>query len=131
MPNLTAAEISKLLRELALRLELEGGNPYRARAYSRAADNRAIPVIPVDSSPSALPFQSPSPSWLCLCNTNFLTTPRGPGYKGERGASFAYERAKKFANRNSGFDCRIVNPILSPLLLYLHLIPRDSVSKSD
>ena len=36
MPNLTAAEISKLLRELALRLELEGGNPYRARAYSRA-----------------------------------------------------------------------------------------------
>src|SRR5689334_344221 len=38
MARLTAAEISKLLRELALRLELEGGNPYRARAYSRAAD---------------------------------------------------------------------------------------------
>ncbi|TMJ41054.1 MAG: DNA polymerase/3'-5' exonuclease PolX [Alphaproteobacteria bacterium] len=48
MPNLTAAEISKLLRELALRLELEGGNPYRARAYSRAADNLALSPVSVD-----------------------------------------------------------------------------------
>src|SRR5690349_2761273 len=48
MARLTAAEISKLLRELALRLELEGGNPYRARAYSRAADNLALSPVPVD-----------------------------------------------------------------------------------
>jgi DNA polymerase (family X) len=48
MARLTAAEISKLLRELALRLELEGGNPYRARAYSRAADNLALSSVPVD-----------------------------------------------------------------------------------
>ena len=48
MARLTAAEISKLLRELALRLELEGGNPYRARAYSRAADNLALSPVPLD-----------------------------------------------------------------------------------
>jgi hypothetical protein len=37
--KLDAAAVSKLLRELAQRLELAGGNPYRARAYSRAAEN--------------------------------------------------------------------------------------------
>jgi hypothetical protein len=32
MARLDAAAVSKLLRELAQRLELAGGNPYRARA---------------------------------------------------------------------------------------------------
>jgi Helix-hairpin-helix domain len=39
MAKLDAAAVSKLLRELAQRLELAGGNPYRARAYGRAAEN--------------------------------------------------------------------------------------------
>ena len=48
MPNLTAAEISRLLREIGDRMVLQGGNPYRARAYSRAADNLALSTLPVD-----------------------------------------------------------------------------------
>ena len=48
MPSLPAAEISQLLRELGDRLALAGGNPYRARAYRRAADNLALTTIPVD-----------------------------------------------------------------------------------
>jgi hypothetical protein len=31
-----AAIVAKTLRELAQRMELEGGNPYRARAYAPA-----------------------------------------------------------------------------------------------
>ena len=42
MAKLTAPEIAKLLRELSARMELEGGNPYRARAYSRAAENLSL-----------------------------------------------------------------------------------------
>ena len=47
MPRLDAARIVELLRELAQRLELEGGNPYRARAYTRAADNLAVSPVPL------------------------------------------------------------------------------------
>ena len=48
MPKLTAAEISGLLREIGNRMVLKGGNPYRSRAYSRAADNLALSTIPID-----------------------------------------------------------------------------------
>src|SRR5437868_3152245 len=48
MPSLTASEISQLLRELGDRMALQGGNPYRSRAYSRAADNLALSTIPID-----------------------------------------------------------------------------------
>ena len=47
MPDLTAAEISQLLREIADRMVLQGGNPYRAKAYSRAADNLALTITPI------------------------------------------------------------------------------------
>src|SRR3954469_14478573 len=48
MSKLNTGEISKLLREIAQRMELEGGNPYRARAYSRAAENLSLSTIPLD-----------------------------------------------------------------------------------
>ena len=48
MPRLTASEISRLLREIGDRMVLKGGNPYRAKAYSRAAENLALSTIPVD-----------------------------------------------------------------------------------
>src|SRR6185369_16636285 len=48
MPTLSAPEISRLLRELGDRMALQGGNPYRSRAYSRAADNLALSTIPID-----------------------------------------------------------------------------------
>ena len=47
MAKLDAAAVSKLLRELAQRLELAGGNPYRARAYSRAAENLLLSPLPL------------------------------------------------------------------------------------
>ena len=40
--------VAAILRELAERLELEGGNPYRARAYARAADNLALAPMPLE-----------------------------------------------------------------------------------
>jgi DNA polymerase (family X) len=48
MSKLNAAEISQLLREIGDRMALEGGNPYRARAYLRAAENLALSTIPID-----------------------------------------------------------------------------------
>ena len=48
MPKLTAADISRLLREVGDRMALQGGNPYRSRAYSRAAENLALSTIPID-----------------------------------------------------------------------------------
>jgi len=47
MPRLTAAQISQLLREIGNRMALRGGNPHRARAYSRAADNLALSTLPI------------------------------------------------------------------------------------
>jgi|SRR5579883_91648 len=41
------ASVARSLRELGQRLELEGGNPYRARAYSRAADNLSLSPLPL------------------------------------------------------------------------------------
>src|SRR6185437_13215941 len=37
-----AATVAAILRELSQRMELDGGNPYRARAYAKAADNLAL-----------------------------------------------------------------------------------------
>lgn len=48
MPRLTASEIAQVLREIGDRMALEGGNPYRARAYQRAAENLALSPIPLD-----------------------------------------------------------------------------------
>jgi DNA polymerase (family X) len=48
MACLDAPAVAELLRELARRSALRGGNPYRARAYTRAAESlRALPV-PLD-----------------------------------------------------------------------------------
>jgi DNA polymerase (family 10) len=48
MPTLTAAEISRVLREIGDRMVLIGGNPHRARAYRRAAENLALSTVPLD-----------------------------------------------------------------------------------
>src|SRR4051812_38511349 len=40
--------VAKLLREYAQRTALRGGNPYRAKAYSRAADSLAALAIPLN-----------------------------------------------------------------------------------
>lgn len=42
-----ANAVANMLRELADRLELEGGNPYRARAYARAADSLSLMPVPL------------------------------------------------------------------------------------
>jgi DNA polymerase (family 10) len=42
-----ALQVAKLLREYAQRTALRGGNPYRAKAYSRAADSLAALAIPL------------------------------------------------------------------------------------
>lgn len=39
MSALAAPEVAKLLHEFGQRTALRGGNPYRARAYTRAAEN--------------------------------------------------------------------------------------------
>jgi hypothetical protein len=39
MPDLDASAAAKLLGEFGQRSALRGGNPYRARAYRRAAEN--------------------------------------------------------------------------------------------
>jgi DNA polymerase (family X) len=43
-----AQQVAKLLREYARRTALRGGNPYRAKAYARAADSVAALVEPLD-----------------------------------------------------------------------------------
>src|SRR3954447_10277444 len=43
-----AIAVAKMLRELGQRMELEGGNPYRARAYARAAENLSLSPEPLD-----------------------------------------------------------------------------------
>src|SRR3954462_6587450 len=48
MPSLDARGVSSLLREYAQRTALRGGNPYRAKAYSRAADSLAALAVPLD-----------------------------------------------------------------------------------
>lgn len=48
MPSLDARGVASLLREYAQRTALRGGNPYRAKAYSRAADSLVALAIPLD-----------------------------------------------------------------------------------
>ncbi|HYD18357.1 MAG TPA: PHP domain-containing protein [Patescibacteria group bacterium] len=42
MTQLQTPDIAKLLKEYGLRTAMKGGNPYRARAYSTAAENLAL-----------------------------------------------------------------------------------------
>lgn len=48
MPKAGTLEIARLLREYAQRSALRGGNPYRAKAYSRAADSLAALAVPIE-----------------------------------------------------------------------------------
>ncbi|MCP1909421.1 MULTISPECIES: helix-hairpin-helix domain-containing protein [unclassified Bradyrhizobium] len=48
MPKAGTKEIARLLREYAQRSALRGDNPYRAKAYSRAADSLAALAVPID-----------------------------------------------------------------------------------
>ena len=48
MPKAETQRVAKLLREYAQRTALRGGNPYRAKAYSRAADSLAALAVPLD-----------------------------------------------------------------------------------
>jgi DNA polymerase (family 10) len=47
-PPASAEHVSKLLREFGQRTALRGGNPYRARAYQRAAESLAALTHPLD-----------------------------------------------------------------------------------
>jgi DNA polymerase (family 10) len=47
VPAADTQTVAKLLREYAQRTALRGGNPYRAKAYSRAADSLAALAIPL------------------------------------------------------------------------------------
>jgi len=49
LPSLDSRTVASLLREYAQRTALRGGNPYRAKAYSRAADSLAALAIPLDT----------------------------------------------------------------------------------
>jgi DNA polymerase (family 10) len=47
MPDLDASAVAKLLGEFGQRSALRGGNPYRARAYRRAAENLLALTTPL------------------------------------------------------------------------------------
>jgi DNA polymerase (family 10) len=49
MTPLDATAVSRLLREFALRTALRPGNPYRAKAYARAADNLLALSVPLET----------------------------------------------------------------------------------
>jgi DNA polymerase (family X) len=48
MIALDASSIAALLREFGQRSALNGGNPFRAKAYSRAADHLLALSLPID-----------------------------------------------------------------------------------
>ena len=48
MATFDAQAVAQLLREFAGRSSLRGGNPYRAKAYARAADSLAALVVPLE-----------------------------------------------------------------------------------
>jgi DNA polymerase (family 10) len=48
MPALGAPDVSQLLREFGQRTALRGGNPYRAKAYMRAAENLLALTEPLE-----------------------------------------------------------------------------------
>ena len=48
MARLDASAVASLLREFGQRTAVRGGNPYRARAYHRAAENLLTLTVPLD-----------------------------------------------------------------------------------
>ena len=48
MSSFDASSVASLLREFAQRTALHAGNPFRARAYARAADNLLALSLPLD-----------------------------------------------------------------------------------
>ena len=48
MRTLAASEVAKLLHEFGQRISFRGGNPYRARAYMRAAENLLTLAEPLE-----------------------------------------------------------------------------------
>src|SRR5436190_15333416 len=48
MATLDASQVADLLLEIGRRASLEGGNPYKAKAYIRAAQSLRTLVIPLD-----------------------------------------------------------------------------------
>ena len=48
MPAFPAPEVAKLLHEFGQRMAFRGGNPYRARAYTRAAENLMALTAPLE-----------------------------------------------------------------------------------
>jgi DNA polymerase (family 10) len=48
MSKVETPTVVTLLREYAQRTALRGGNPYRAKAYSRAADSLTALALPLD-----------------------------------------------------------------------------------
>jgi DNA polymerase (family 10) len=48
VPKADTQTVASLLREYAQRAALRGGNPYRANAYSRAADSLGALAVPLD-----------------------------------------------------------------------------------
>jgi DNA polymerase (family 10) len=48
MPKADAATVSRLLREFGQYSALQGDNPYRAKAYARAADSMAALAVPIE-----------------------------------------------------------------------------------
>ena len=49
MPTLDISEVARLLHEFGQRTALKGGNPYRARAYIRAAENLLAVPEPLET----------------------------------------------------------------------------------
>jgi DNA polymerase (family X) len=49
MAGLDASAVASLLKEFGQRTELRGGNPYRGRAYIRAAENLRALTLPLDT----------------------------------------------------------------------------------
>jgi DNA polymerase (family X) len=49
MPGLNTSEVARLLYEFGQRTAFRGGNPYRARAYTRAAENLLVIPEPLDT----------------------------------------------------------------------------------
>src|SRR3954463_10145629 len=49
MASLDASAVANLLKEFGQRTELRGGNPYRARAYTRAAENLRTLTLPLET----------------------------------------------------------------------------------
>src|SRR5689334_10082140 len=48
MPKADASTVARLLREFGQYSALQGGNPYRAKAYGRAADSIGALIVPLD-----------------------------------------------------------------------------------